>query len=215
MKNFLIFISGAAIGVGISWMYHKNKYEQLVEEEVESLREHAKNREESQGMTKDEYEEKNNTFKVNLDDRTCGYTAYSSEDEREAEEAKQYYEEHKDELEEAKEESEQIINNSHYTTTDKSYAEEMADRYKHPYRIENDEVGGLVGFDVDQLNWYSDGIVANDDGEEITNLFELLGMNIDEISKYFNENEDSDAFFIRNMQLKCDYEILRDLDEFR
>ena len=40
MNKFLIFVSGVAIGVGVSWIYHKNKYEQLVEEEVESIREH-------------------------------------------------------------------------------------------------------------------------------------------------------------------------------
>ena len=198
MKNFLIFISGAAIGVGVSWMYHKNKYEQLVEEEVESLREHAKNKEGgSQGMTKDEYEEKNKIAT-----------------EKEVIDTRQYYEEHKDELEEAKEESEQIINNSHYATTDNSYAEEIANRNKYPYRIEVDEVGGLVGFDVDQINYYSNGVLATDDGDEIEKPEELLGMTKGQIIDYFNSHQDSDALFIRNIMLKCDYEILRDLDEF-
>lgn len=42
MKNILSFTIGVAVGALITWTYHKNKYEEMVQEEVESLREHSK-----------------------------------------------------------------------------------------------------------------------------------------------------------------------------
>lgn len=53
MKSFLMLLAGVGIGVGVSWVYHKNKYEQLVEEELESVREHSRK------YTKEDYDKAN------------------------------------------------------------------------------------------------------------------------------------------------------------
>ena len=38
LKNCLFLLTGIGIGIGISWTYHKNKYEEIIQEEIEDLR---------------------------------------------------------------------------------------------------------------------------------------------------------------------------------
>lgn len=44
IKNVLIFIAGAAVGVAASWQFMKNKYSSIANEEIASVKERYKNR---------------------------------------------------------------------------------------------------------------------------------------------------------------------------
>ena len=55
MKSLLTFVVGLTIGVGVSWVYHKNRYEEIIKDEVEDLREHYKSKE---GKPKSDKEKK-------------------------------------------------------------------------------------------------------------------------------------------------------------
>ena len=45
MKSLLMFIGGLTIGAGVTYVIQKNRYEEMIQEEVEDLREHYKNKE--------------------------------------------------------------------------------------------------------------------------------------------------------------------------
>ena len=59
MKNILALIAGIGIGVAISWTYNKNKYEEMVQEEVESLRENNKKKSKKSEQTEEKEQDKN------------------------------------------------------------------------------------------------------------------------------------------------------------
>ena len=184
MKNFLIFMSGLVIGGGVSWVYHKNKYEEIVQEEVESLREHMKN---GKDNTKSE-EPANDKKNTPMDE---------------------------EEFNESMEKVEKIITTSRYDTALGDKEEDITNKYKRPFVVTPDEFASLPGFDTDSFYYHSDDIIANGKYEmlEEDEIVRILGMTTMEIKEEFGVNED-DAVYIRNMRLKCDYEILRENEEF-
>lgn len=48
-KGFVAFIFGAAVGSAVTWLYVKNKYEQIAQEEIDSVKEVFSKREPIQG----------------------------------------------------------------------------------------------------------------------------------------------------------------------
>ena len=47
LTNLFIFAAGAAIGFAVTWMYAKKHYEQVADEEIESMKEWVARREEA------------------------------------------------------------------------------------------------------------------------------------------------------------------------
>ena len=45
MKSLLTFVAGLAIGAGVTYVIQKNRYEEMIREEIEDLREHYKSKE--------------------------------------------------------------------------------------------------------------------------------------------------------------------------
>lgn len=75
-----------------------------------------------------------------------------------------------------------------------------------PYIISPDEFGERDGYGLITLVFYSDGYLADDLDDEVTDSSDIVG---DEWKNHFGEYE-GDSVFVRNDRLKCDYEILRD-----
>lgn len=48
-RGFVAFIFGAAVGSAVTWLYIKNKYEQIAQEEIDSVKEVFSKREPTQG----------------------------------------------------------------------------------------------------------------------------------------------------------------------
>lgn len=181
--NILVFAVGAAVGSAATWMILKNKYEQRVQEEVESVKEALS------GLT-------NNT---------------EQSEENETEESEDEEEHHQinwDELEDLNEESddelEEYANLTNLYSNEKGGAEKV--KAKKPYVISPYDFGEIDEYRKIDLTYYADEVLEDEDGEIVTDIEELIGA--DSLNT-FGEYED-DAVFVRNERLMTDFEILKD-----
>lgn len=82
----------------------------------------------------------------------------------------------------------------------------------HPYFIEDPEdFGTLEDYDIINLTLFSDGVLADDQREQMTpgEIVRAVGA---DYAKYFGEYEDDEnTVYIRNDEYCCDYEICKDL----
>lgn len=188
LNNIMIFVAGAGIGSLVTWKILEKKYEQIVREEIEAAEEYYR-------------------------DKVCAGTCVNedlSEDEEE------YLEAESERCEEVREgvlmggpidisvPQEYTDIASRYTSEE---VNEMADK---PYVIPPEEYGDIDVYECISLNYYTDGVVADDFDDVIDNVDEIIGL---ESLNHFGEYED-DAVFVRNDSKRCDYEILRDTRSF-
>lgn len=182
--NFIMFILGAAVGSIVTWRYVEKKYEQIAQDEIDSVKEvfskreidFAEETEDVDARTKaDNAKEKPSVVEYAARLREQGYRNYSdigTEDE-----------------EEMKKES---------MTIDK------------PYVIAPEEFGEFDDYEKISLTYYADQILADDNDELVDDVEDVVGF--DSLNS-FGEYED-DSVFVRNDRLKCDYEILLDQRKF-
>lgn len=111
-----------------------------------------------------------------------------------------------DEYDTVKEYEKQV---SAYTTAAENNTEsgenDTDDRGK-PYIISPEEFGEEGEYDTVNLTYYADGVLADEDDEEIDDVDGTVGS---ESLKSFGEYDD-DAVHVRNDMTQCYYEILRD-----
>lgn len=92
-----------------------------------------------------------------------------------------------------------------YSKTEMQQEEEGEDMNK-PYVISPEEFDENDDYETVSLTYYNDGVLADTiTDEEIEDPEEMVG----EFESHFGEFED-DSVFVRNDQLRCDYEILKD-----
>lgn len=70
--------------------------------------------------------------------------------------------------------------------------------------IPPEEYGESMEYEQISLNYYSDGVLADDAHQIIDNPADYVG---EDFASHFGEYED-DSVFVRNERLKCEYEIL-------
>lgn len=92
---------------------------------------------------------------------------------------------------------------------EEGYSNEEDNDMEKPYVISPEEFGE-EGYVQQSLTYYADGIITNERGKIIKNVDELIGINP---ADHFGEYED-DSVFVRNDNIKVDYEILKDYREF-
>lgn len=194
-NNIIIFSLGAAIGSLITWAFVKEKYEQMANEEIDSVKEvfYARKKE-----LEDRYEEDDSCYN---DDNEDDYEA-----EKECD----------------KQEYQKIIHENGYApysydeVLKKKTVENGDDKVKFsfgdakPYTIPPDEFGEADGYGLETLTYYADGVLTDDWGNIIENVDELVG---EDSLKTFGEYED-DSVFVRNDNFKCEYEILLDNQKY-
>lgn len=189
----LIFVAGAAIGSVVTWKMVKTKYEQIAQEEIESVRE-AFGRSIDEDDTEESTEDESGIKGVDPDSpsvaeeirgivKKLGYVTELPEEENPTETT--------EEKEENKEE------------------EEEEDMDSKPYVISPDEFGDCEYITV-SLSYYLDGIVTNEQGKIVANTDELIG---EDFADHFGEYED-DSVFVRNDRLGMDFEILKDYRDY-
>lgn len=190
--NVLMFATGAAVGSFVTWKIAKTKYEQIVQAELQSIRE-------AFGETEGEQEE-------------------IVEDDEEEDRAGCQGQINWDELEDLDEEEEEFdtetIKEYHNIAGTYSNEEGGAEKVaKRPYVIAPYDFGELDDYHTLELTYYADGVVEDDsDGSVLTN---------EEIEKYigadslftFGEYEE-DSVYVRNENLRTDFVILRDSEEY-
>ena len=107
------------------------------------------------------------------------------------------------------EEAENVINQNGYADVSEKEKEEVlgVETNKDPYVIEPAELGEC-DYPVVTLEYFTDGVVADEEGNIVGNSDELIG---EDFAAHFGDyEEDPDSVYVRNNNLKVDYEILKE-----
>lgn len=176
LKNVFIFAVGAAAGAVATWKLLNDKYEKLYHEEVEAYKEYHKEKsEKTEPESKPEPEQKKEAPKTESSDPL---------------------------MDKLRDTVERAGYTDYSTTKEKQEPEEKDIR---PYVIRPEELGDQIGYDVIELTYYADGVVAEED-DVMDDVDEVIG--IDSLG-HFGEFEE-DSVCVRNDRLKCDYQIILD-----
>lgn len=90
---------------------------------------------------------------------------------------------------------------------DNSYVKKGEDMKREPYAIEPDEYGDYIDYDQIELTYFADGILVDDMTDEILDIKSTVG---EFFYDHFGENDDPDTIYIRNDELRKEYEIAKD-----
>lgn len=180
---FIGFIFGIAIGSLATWQYVKKKYEQIAQDEINSVKEVFNKKKNNENEVPKDIEvtsqakaekakEKPDIIKYAEVLSKNGYTEYSN-------------------IEKNKKKEETKVSNNGNSS---------------PYIISPEEFGDNDEYDKISLTYYADKILADDNDELVEDIEKVVGS---DSLNHFGEFED-DAVYVRNDNLKCDYEILID-----
>ncbi|GHU60460.1 hypothetical protein FACS1894171_1880 [Clostridia bacterium] len=185
INNSMMFILGVAIGSAAAWQYIKKKYEQIAQDEIDSVKEVFSKREadiedEPEKNTRDRVRAEQAKDKPNIAEYAAklngeGYTNYS---------------------------------NSRALSDNKK--EEEKKPMDKPFVISPEEFGDFDDYEKISLTYYSDQVLADDNDELVEDIEDVVGF--DSLNS-FGAYED-DSVFVRNNKLRCDYEILLDHRKF-
>ena len=187
LSNVFIFAAGASIGSAVTWKILKTKYEQLAKEEIESVKEVFSRRNE---VDRD----------VEIDDDS-EYIVYEESDAV------------SDELKKAVDEiahSEGYTNYSDLIKNKKTSEVKPVSNKKKPYVISPDEFDELDGYEVISLTYFADGVLTDDHNEPVEDVEGTVGR--DSLNTFGDYEPDS--VFVRNEELRVDYEILADVRKY-
>ena len=179
--NVLMFAAGAAIGSVVTWKLVKTKYEQIARDEIASVKEVFSFRK----FEPEVFEPKKSELE----------TKDADEDE----------DEEPDPCEVEKDEYKGLLKTYGYTDTED---DKKGGSYTvaAPYVITPDEFGGEYEYDAISLNYYADGILADDWGVIIDDVEGEVGTeSLNHCGQY-----QADTLFVRKDRLKIDHEIIRD-----
>lgn len=194
LSSAIVFTVGAAIGSLVTWKVVKTKYEQIAQEEIDSVKEefdqlnelrrkeidawrkikNSRQVEESTEKTEDESAQVDDEDMVEYHKLTNKYRASNEDDE-----------ENNEEGDEGNYEGVQFVNG--------------------PYVISPDVFGDEPSYNAQPLNYYSDGILSDDWGVEL-DIEETIG---EDALNHFGEYAD-DTVYVRNERTEIDYEVTRD-----
>ena len=181
LSKLLIFVAGCGIGSVVTWKLVEKRYQQIAQEEIDSVKEALGYYDREQNKPEDDLE---------------------PEDEEEEEESDS-------ETESAKEEISRICHEQgyDYNAISKGGEKEMAEKDDKPYVISPDEFDEN-GYKTKTLFYYNDDVVTDDRGKVLSeeSVEKLIGK---ESLTTFGQYE-SDSVFVRNDNLMTDYEILAD-----
>lgn len=183
MIKLFIFTAGAAIGSAVTWNVVKTKYEQIANEEIESVKRHYKMKEIGEQVCKgfeDGIKSVEEKSEEELEKEALDFWKYKSYAER--------YSSNQDEKPEQKEK------------------EKEEENVEKPYVISPEEFDEIDEYEAISLTLYADGVLADDQGNVIDDVEGTVGK---DSLNHFGEYEE-DSVFVRNDARRCDYEILAD-----
>lgn len=165
-KAFTAFITGIAIGALVGVVSVKRYYENIAQEEIDSVKE------------------------------TYSGKVRKKEEKKEEENKEVVMKDLKD------------LAKAYGDPVDYSDNRKKKDIYvEKPYVISPEEFGEMDEYSKISLTFYADGVLTEDDGDElIENVEETVGF---EALTTFGRYED-DCVHVRNDKLKCDFEILKE-----
>lgn len=169
------FFVGAMLGSAVTWYFAKKKYEKIAQEEIDSVKEVFAKKE------------------VRSQVKVGGEAVKRANDGGIEEQLK-----NKPDITEYA-----ALLYRYGGGIDKGKEAVVKERY--PYVIPPEEFGEFDDYERISLTYYADGVLADDDGEVVDNVEDVVGDALD----HFGEYED-DSVFVRCDERKCDYEILLD-----
>lgn len=178
------FLLGAAAGAAGAWYFLKTKYEEIAQEEIDSVKQvFSKKMAERNAQLKESHH----------------VTDQPADDKQDSQRLKTY----KDLVEKQ--------DYNAYSGGVKEPAVEKQDKAEEipedrPYVIPPEEYGEFSDYEQISLTFFRDQILVDDEMEMLENVDDVVGF---ESLNHFGEYED-DSVFVRNDRLKCDYEILLD-----
>ena len=184
-KIIVAFILGAAAGVASSMFYFKTKYEQKADAEIQEIRDLYAKKAETEEKKEDAPVTSNQITKA--DDlhatarRVSEYTKYTPKEDAQNEAPK---------------------DGIHVEKID--FAPMKNPNPPKPYLIDSSDYGQDDNFDPLCWEWYTDGILANENDEIIDDIQEWIGDGL----KVFAETEDN-LFWVRNEKYGVDIEVAR------
>lgn len=192
--GIIAFAAGAAVGSVATWKLVKTKYEQIAQEEIESVREIYFHNDKDEPYD-DPDDEAPKVAEIRSYKDLVDKTAYVNYCENDVEAM-------------VKEKAKAIVDECN-NILDGSKKVEMEDR---PYVIHPDEFD-TNDYHTITLSYYKDGVVAVYDTGEVLSDEEVENLVGLESLTHFGEYEE-DSVFVRNDSRKTDYEILRDEEAY-
>ena len=194
------FLAGTAIGGVAVWYITKERYAQIAEEEINSVKEaysHMGQKKEKadealrryQGADDEESEETEEL-------KTIVVTTRIAEKESISEYAKRV------QNGEPMKYSKTVIPPKTGAPGEPAHSENSGDV---PYVISPDEFDELEDYTPISLSYFADGVLADEYGVIVDDVEEIIGDALDHFGEY-----EEDAVFARNDAKRCDYEILKD-----
>lgn len=183
----LLFTAGAAVGSVVTWKYLTTKYNQLIQEEIDSVKETFGK---MYGSENDEGEGTDESEDTEL-----------SRPEKPVEDPDEDPQDHMMRLYEYESE----IARLKYASVSNREEGEGEPVILAPYVISPDNYGE-DGYETSMLTYYSDGVLEDDYWNIVMNPDDVVG---DEFMNHFDEYTEN-TVYIRNEELKTDYEITRD-----
>lgn len=182
LTSTFMFLAGAAVGAGVTWKLLKTKFEKIAQEEIDSVKEVFSKRYGKPELDTDELVcEDERTPEPVVEDGGPSVRDYAA-----------------------------VLAKNGYTDYANTVVEKKeiaaVTRNDGPYVISPEEFGSNDDYETISLTYYSDGVVADDMDYRVEDLDEIIGI---ESLNRFGEYED-DSVFVRNDEMKIDYEILLD-----
>ena len=189
--GFAMFLAGAAVGAAATWLCLRRYYEQITQEEIDSVKAaFAERKPVNTNIAKNEKsneKQEENQHKADIAKLKPDLVNYAAKLQEEG--------------------------YTNYTEHSKKNTEGKKDdpMPNEPYVISPDNYGENDNYTQISLVYYAgDGVLADDEDEVVEDIEATVG---EDFAEHFGEYED-DSVFIRNDRLRCDYEILRDNRSF-
>lgn len=195
LSKIFIFATGAAVGSVVTWKVLKTKYEQIAQEEIDSVKEvFSKRIDDAKDIfKKTEYVESTPTEDIVSDRDELYMVTQEKPDIREY--------------------AAKLQEQGYFNYSDKSSStkKEEASKVDAPKVITPEEFGEIEEYDTVSLTYYADKILTDDQNNPIEDVEDVVG---NDSLTHFGEYED-DSVFVRNDKYQTDYEILLDTRNYR
>ncbi len=196
LSTVIAFFAGAAVGGATVWYITKERYAQLAEEEINSVKEAYAHREQK----KEKVDEVMQWYRGEGEDtdepKTPVVTAKLAEKESISEYVKRVQNGAPMEY------SKTVVPPKAETREEPVQSENSGDV---PYVISPDEFDELDGYTPISLTYFADGVLADEYGVIVDNVEEIVGDGLNHFGEY-----EEDAVYVRDDAKRCDYEILKD-----
>ncbi len=193
LGTVIAFLAGTAIGGMVAWRIVNERYAKISEEDILSVKEAFRNREQK---LKDEIEELKSKLEVTEcleEEEKVPSTILSTNEHQDKGDINEYV---------------RMVNRTKYAHTSVPQKEDHS--IEAPYVISPEEFGEMDGYTQISLTYFEDDdILSDENGVIIDDPEEIVGDALNHFGDY-----EEDSVFVRSDPKRCDYEILKDLRSY-